>query len=72
MKTLSFPQLLALGVGALLVWAAISGQTPAAIVKTALSGSTPTPPAGGWPSFNVPVPPKPPAGGGGGMTPRVQ
>lgn len=40
MKTLSFPQLLFAGLGALLVWSAIKGQTPAQVIKDALSGTS--------------------------------
>lgn len=37
MKNLSFPQLLFAGLGALLIWAAITGKSPAQIVKESMS-----------------------------------
>lgn len=41
MKTLSFPQLLFASIGALLVWAAIKGQTPAGVVADAFAKTKP-------------------------------
>jgi hypothetical protein len=51
MKGLSFIQLLAGGLGALLVWAAITGKTPAQVIKDALSQTSAGP---GATSANTP------------------
>jgi hypothetical protein len=64
MPGLTFPQLLAGAIGALLIYAAIKGETPVKIIQSALSGSSGNAGTGGTPGTGgttAPANPIPPA-----------